>query len=375
MTKPRVNHQIYMQRALELAAQGRFSTHPNPMVGCVIVANGEIVGEGWHERAGEPHAEVHALRQAGERARGATAYVTLEPCSHFGRTPPCADALINAGLKCVVVAMQDPNPQVSGEGIARLQAQGIDVKVGVLEHDARRLNSGFVSRMQRKRPWVRVKMAASLDGRTALANGASQWITSSDVRNDVHRWRAQSGAILSTAETVLSDQAQLTARHQQAVLQPLRVIIDSRGLLTGEEVLFSNTAPILLVHAPDTRSSLQSAINRLEHVQVVTIERTQSGNIDLTELLHTLAAREVNSVWTECGAQLAGALIEAELVDELIVYLAPKLMGHTAYGLVNLSPFEAMSQVPELKFTDVRLVADALRIVAVPHRVRGDILS
>ncbi|MBR9908462.1 MAG: bifunctional diaminohydroxyphosphoribosylaminopyrimidine deaminase/5-amino-6-(5-phosphoribosylamino)uracil reductase RibD [Gammaproteobacteria bacterium] len=375
MTKPRVNHQFYMQRALELAAQGRFSTHPNPMVGCVIVANGEIVGEGWHERAGEPHAEVHALRQAGERARGATAYVTLEPCSHFGRTPPCADALINAGLQCVVVAMQDPNPQVSGEGIARLQAQGIDVKVGVLEHDARRLNSGFVSRMQRKRPWVRVKMAASLDGRTALANGASQWVTSSDVRNDVHRWRAQSGAILSTAETVLADQAQLTARHQQAVLQPLRVIIDSRGLLTGEEVVFSNTAPILLVHAPDTQRSVDSATRWPEHVQVVTVERTKTGHIDLAELLHTLAAREVNSVWTECGAQLAGALIEAELVDELIVYLAPKLMGHTAHGLVHLPPFEAMSQVPELKFTDVRLVADALRIVAVPHRVRGDILS
>jgi len=375
MTKPRVNHQFYMQRALELAAQGRFSTHPNPMVGCVIVANGEIVGEGWHQRAGEPHAEVHALRQAGERARGATAYVTLEPCSHFGRTPPCADSLINAGLKCVVVAMQDPNPQVSGEGIARLQAQGIDVKVGVLEQDARRLNSGFVSRMQRKRPWVRVKMAASLDGRTALANGASQWVTSSDVRNDVHRWRAQSGAILSTAETVLADQAQLTARHQQAVLQPLRVIIDSRGLLTGEEVVFSNTAPILLVHAPDTQRSVESAARWPEHVQVVTVERTQTGHIDLTELLHTLAAREVNSVWTECGAQLAGALIEAELVDELIVYLAPKLMGHTAHGLLHLPPFEAMSQVPELKFTDVRLVADALRIVAVPHRVRGDILS
>jgi diaminohydroxyphosphoribosylaminopyrimidine deaminase/5-amino-6-(5-phosphoribosylamino)uracil reductase len=275
----------------------------------------------------------------------------------------------------VVVAMQDPNPQVSGEGIARLQAQGIDVKVGVLEHDARRLNSGFVSRMQRKRPWVRVKMAASLDGRTALANGASQWVTSSDVRNDVHRWRAQSGAILSTAETVLADQAQLTARHQQAVLQPLRVIIDSRGLLTGEEVVFSNTAPILLVHAPDTQRSVDSATRWPEHVQVVTVERTQTGHIDLAELLHTLAAREVNSVWTECGAQLAGALIEAELVDELIVYLAPKLMGHTAHGLVHLPSFEAMSQVPELKFTDVRLVADALRIVAVPHRVRGDILS
>lgn len=371
MTKPRPNHQFYMQRALELAAQGRFSTHPNPMVGCVIVADGEIVGEGWHERAGEPHAEVHALRQAGERARGATAYVTLEPCSHFGRTPPCADALIGAGIASVVVAMQDPNPRVSGEGIARLQAQGIDVKVGVLEQDARRLNCAFVARMQRQRPWLRVKMAASLDGRTALANGTSQWITSSDVRNDVHQWRAQSGAVLSTATTVIADQASLTARHARTVRQPVRVIIDSQGLLTGQEIVFANESPIILVHAPNTASQAEWP----NHVRVLEVSRTQSGHIDLVELLHELAACDINSVWTECGAQLAGALIEAELVDELVVYLAPKLMGHEARGLLNLPAFTSMSQVPELKFSDVRLVADALRIIAVPQRARGDLSS
>ena len=373
MTKPPTNHQLYMQRALELAAQGRFSTHPNPMVGCVIVANGDIVGEGWHERAGQPHAEVHALRQAGDKARGATVYVTLEPCSHFGRTPPCADALIAAGVKQVVVAMQDPNPQVSGEGIARLRAEGIDVLVGVLEREARQLNCGFISRMQRRRPWVRLKMAASLDGRTALANGVSQWITSTDVRNDVHRWRALSGAILSTAQTVLADQAQLSARHADTVVQPLRVIIDSHGRLTGDEALFNVPTPLLIVQAPDTTNPHQEQWP--EHVSVVTVARAQHGHIDLAELLHVLAAREINSVWTECGAQLAGALIDAELVDELIVYLAPKLLGHSGHGLLNLPAFTSMSQVPELKFADVRQVADALRIIAVPQRVRGDIVS
>lgn len=371
MTKSLVNHQRYMQRALELAAQGRFSTHPNPMVGCVIVAHGEIIGEGWHQRAGEAHAEVYALREAGERARGATAYVTLEPCSHFGRTPPCADALINAGIGEVIIATQDPNPRVSGEGIARLQAAGIDVKVGVLEADAKRLNVAFISRMQRQRPWLRVKMAASLDGRTALANGASQWITSADVRQDVHRWRALSGAILSSAETVLADQAQLTARHTLTQQQPVRVILDAKGLLTGQEPLFAQVSPIILVHAADT----PNPEGWPEHVSCMTVNRDATGHIHLAELLHQLAAREINSVWTECGARLAGALLQAELVDELVVYLAPKLMGHTAHGLLNLPAFDSMNQVPELKFSDVRLVADALRIIAVPHRVRGDITS
>lgn len=371
MTKALVCHQKYMQRALELAAQGRFSTAPNPMVGCVIVAQGEIIGEGWHQRAGEPHAEVHALQQAGTRAKGATVYVTLEPCSHFGRTPPCADALIEAGVATVVVAMRDPNPQVSGEGIARIQAQGIDVKVGVLEQDARALNVGFVARMQRKRPWLRLKMASSLDGRTALANGESQWITGPSARTDVHRWRALSGAVLSTAQTVLADNAQLTARHPSAQLQPLRVIIDSRGLLTGLEPLFNEPSAILLVHAPDT----QLPKNLPEQVKLLEIPRGANGFIDLTQLLHELAAREINTVWTECGSMLAGALLEAELVDELVVYLAPKLMGHTAHGLLQLPAFTHMSQVPELKFSDVRQVADELRIIAIPRRVRGDLTS
>ncbi|WP_417658587.1 bifunctional diaminohydroxyphosphoribosylaminopyrimidine deaminase/5-amino-6-(5-phosphoribosylamino)uracil reductase RibD [Pseudidiomarina sp.] len=371
MTNTMACHQRYMSRALELAAQGRFSTAPNPMVGCVLVRNDTIIGEGWHQRAGEAHAEVHALRQAGSKAKGATAYVTLEPCSHFGRTPPCADALIEAGIARVVIALKDPNPQVSGDGIERLKAHGIEVVVGVLEQQARALNCGFVARMQRKRPWLRVKMAASLDGRTALANGESQWITCQEARHDVHRWRAQSGAVLSSAQTVLADQATLTARHPDAQLQPVRVIIDSQGLLTGNEPLFKELSPIILVHGPDTVSPQTWA----DHVSVLEVPRAANGLLDLVQLLHELAAREINSVWTECGSGLAGGLLEAELVDELVVYLAPKLLGHTGHGLLQLPAFTHMSQVPELNFSDVRQVADDLRIIAVPHRVRGDLTS
>ncbi|RZQ56529.1 riboflavin biosynthesis protein RibD [Pseudidiomarina tainanensis] len=371
MTDPLACHQRYMQRALELAAQGRFSTAPNPMVGCVIVADDQIVGEGWHQRAGEPHAEVHALREAGAAAKGAIAYVTLEPCSHFGRTPPCADALIKAEVATVVVAMKDPNPLVSGEGIERLRAHGIEVIVGVLEQQALALNCGFVARMQRQRPWLRLKMAASLDGRTALANGESQWITSIDARRDVHRWRAQSSAILSTARTVLADNAVLTARHPQTVIQPTRVIIDSHGLLTGNETLFQELASVIVVHAPDTAVER----NWPAHVECITVTRNETQHIDLVELMHALAAHHINSVWTECGAQLAGALLNAELVDEVVVYLAPKLVGASGLGLLNLPAFSHMSQVPELTFKDVRQVAEDLRIIAVPRRVRGDLTS
>ncbi|PHR65353.1 MAG: riboflavin biosynthesis protein RibD [Idiomarina sp.] len=374
MTDPQACHQRFMQRALELAAQGRFSTAPNPMVGCVVVADGKIVGEGWHQRAGEPHAEVFALREAGALAKGATVYVTLEPCSHFGRTPPCADALIKANVATVVVAMKDPNPLVSGEGIERLRANGIEVLVGILEQQALALNNGFVARMQRKRPWLRVKMAASLDGRTALSNGESQWISGTDSRRDVHRWRAQSSAILSTAKTVLADNAILTARHPQTERQPTRVIIDSQGLLTGQEAIFKEPFPIILVHAPDTPAT---AVERdwPAHVECIIVARTNMQHVDLTQLMHELAEKQINSVWTECGAQLAGALLTAELVDELVLYLAPKLIGHSGHGLLNLPAFAHMSQVPELTLKDVRQVADDIRIIAVPRRVRGDLTS
>lgn len=371
MTDSVPNANYYMQRALELAARGRFSTAPNPMVGCVIVQQGEIVGEGFHQRAGEAHAEVHALAQAGKRAAGATAYVTLEPCSHFGRTPPCADALIKARLAKVVIAMQDPNPLVAGEGVAKLQAAGISVEVGVLEAQARALNVGFIARMQRQRPWLRVKMAASLDGKTALANGLSQWVTSVEARTDVHRWRALSGAVLSTAATVIADQARLTARHPETQLQPVRVIIDSQGLLTGQEALFLEPTPIIIVHAPDTPNHFIAP----EQVQFIEIPRTATGGIDLAMLLEKLAQMQVNSIWTECGSSLAGALIAEQLVDELVVYLAPKLIGHSGHSLVQLPALATMEQVPTLTFKDVRQVGKDLRIIATPHPMRGDITS
>lgn len=367
MTNVKVIHQKYMQRALELAALGRFSSMPNPMVGCVIVADGTIVGEGWHAKAGEPHAEVHALRAAGAAARGATAYVTLEPCSHHGRTPPCVDALLAAGIGHVVIAMEDPNPLVSGQGIARLRDQGVAVTVGILADAARRLNQGFVARMERQRPWLQVKMAASIDGKTALVNGESQWITSPQARQDVHRWRAQSSAILSSAATVLADGARLTARHPHAQQQPLRVIIDSKGLLTADLPLFKETSPILLVQAEET-----PVVAFPEHVERLILPLTESGNIDLPALFQALAEKQVNRVWTECGAQLAGALLQANLVDELVIYLAPKLIGAAGLSLVALPEYTAMAQIPELTFTDVRQVGDDLRIIAEPRMTLGD---
>ncbi|WP_110074735.1 MULTISPECIES: bifunctional diaminohydroxyphosphoribosylaminopyrimidine deaminase/5-amino-6-(5-phosphoribosylamino)uracil reductase RibD [Pseudidiomarina] len=369
-------HQFYMQRALDLAAQGRFSAAPNPMVGCVIVQQGQIVGEGWHQRAGEPHAEVHALAAAGASAKHGTAYVTLEPCSHFGRTPPCADALIKAQVAQVVVAMQDPNPLVSGQGIARLRAAGIEVLVGVLETQARALNCGFIARMQRQRPWLRLKMAASLDGQTALANGASQWLTSSAARADVHRFRAQSSAILSTATTVLADQARLTARGEWVQQQPLRVIIDSQGKLKGDEPLFTEStataAPILLVQGAD----LTTTRTWPEQVTILQLPVTNSGQIDLAELLHQLAQTyQINSVWTECGANLAGALIAAGWVDELILYLAPKLLGASAQGLFALPVWQQLAQAPTLTYRDVRQVGADLRITATINANQGDLSS
>ncbi len=370
MTNQLTPHENFMQQALELAAQGRYSCAPNPMVGCVIVRADQVVGRGWHQRAGEAHAEVHAIAAAGAATTGATAYVTLEPCSHTGRTGPCADALIAAGVGHVVVAMQDPNPLVSGRGIARLRAAGITVDVGVLEAEARELNREFIARMERQRPWLRVKMAASLDGRTALANGESKWITSAAARADVHEFRARSGAILSTARTVLRDQAQLTARPNFDCQQPLRVIIDSQGLLTGSEPVFAATTPIVLVHTKNTPLKTWPS-----HVETLVVECTESGQVQLPALLLALADKQINSVWTECGAELAGALIEAELVDELLIYLAPKLMGSSAHGLLQLPTWQQMSQVPELSFKDVRQVGSDIRITAIPHRMRGDTTS
>ncbi|RUO79609.1 bifunctional diaminohydroxyphosphoribosylaminopyrimidine deaminase/5-amino-6-(5-phosphoribosylamino)uracil reductase RibD [Pseudidiomarina taiwanensis] len=363
---------LYMERALALAAQAQYSAAPNPMVGCVIVRDQQIVGEGWHRRAGEAHAEVHALQQAGAAAKGATVYVTLEPCSHFGRTPPCANALIEAEVAEVVVAMVDPNPQVAGRGLAALEAAGIKTKVGVCEAQARWLIRGFVSRMTRSRPWLQVKMASSLDGNIALANGESQWLTGPDARADVHRFRARSSAVLSTAKTVLCDQAKLTARAPETVQQPLRVVLDRSLQLTPEAALFAQTGPILLVH--DQALQPNAEVVWPQHVEHFGVAADGQG-LDLEALWQELARREINIVWTECGATLAGRLIEQGWADELIVYLAPQVLGHQAQSMLQLPNYSELQQTPKFKFTETRLIGADLRLIAIPDNGRGDLES
>lgn len=362
----------YMARALELARRGRFTTMPNPNVGCVIVRDGEVVGEGWHQRAGEPHAEVHALRMAGEKARGATAYVTLEPCSHHGRTPPCCDALIAAGVKRVVAAMQDPNPQVAGRGLHRLHQAGIDVSHGLMMADAEALNRGFLKRMRTGFPWVQLKLGASLDGRTAMASGESQWITSAAARRDVQRLRAQSAAILSSSGTVLADDPALTVRwselnddtlallDEQPLRQPVRVIIDSQNRVTPQHRIISQPGETWLMrHQPDQQCWPEAV------TQIAVPLREQQ--LDLVAMMMLLGQRQINSVWVEAGATLAGALLQAGVVDELIVYLAPKLLGHEGRGLCQLPGLSQLADAPAFRFSDVRQIGDDLRLTLTPQ--------
>ncbi|MEI2266545.1 bifunctional diaminohydroxyphosphoribosylaminopyrimidine deaminase/5-amino-6-(5-phosphoribosylamino)uracil reductase RibD [Erwinia sp. CGal63] len=362
----------YMARALELARRGRFTTTPNPNVGCVIVRDGEIVGEGYHFRAGEPHAEVHALRMAGEKARGATAYVTLEPCSHHGRTPPCCDALIAAGVARVVVAMQDPNPQVAGRGLYRLQQAGIEVSHGVMMQEAEALNRGFLKRMRTGFPWVQLKLGASLDGRTAMASGESQWITSPEARRDVQRLRAQSSAILTTSATVLADDPSLTVRWdelnqdvqaayaRQHLRQPVRVVIDSQNRVTPQHRLIAQPGETWLARQqPDE----QKWPDNVEQFSVPSVQ----GRTDLVALLMLLGRRQINTVWVEAGAELAGALLAAGVVDELIVYLAPKLLGDGARGLCHLPALAQLAEAPTFIFSDSRQVGPDLRLTLTPR--------
>ena len=349
----------YMARALTLARRGLYSTDPNPRVGCVLVREGVIVGEGWHERAGEAHAEVIALDAAGERARGATAYVTLEPCCHYGRTPPCTDALLNAGVTRVVAAMADPNPQVAGRGLALLRAAGVVVECGLLETEARALNPGFIQRMTTGRPWVRVKLAMSLDGRTALASGESQWLTGEAARQDVQRLRARASAILTGIGTVLADDPSLNVRLPEAERQPLRVILDTelrtpptaRTLrLPGSVLIFTAVAD------PATQAPLRAA-----GADIVVVPRTERG-LNLHAVMAELARRECNEVHVECGPTLAGALLQAGLVDELVIYMAPLLLGDKARGLFQLPELTRMSERRELEILETRAVGTDWRI-------------
>lgn len=352
----------WMARALELAERGLFTTTPNPRVGCVIVRDGRCVGEGWHVRAGEPHAEVHALAMAGEAARGATAYVTLEPCSHHGRTPPCAEALVRAGVGRVVAAMEDPNPLVAGRGLARLREAGIATLSGVLEAEARELNLGFVSRMTRGRPWLRLKAAATLDGKTALENGVSQWITGDDARRDAHRWRARSCAVLTGIGTVRDDDPQLNVRAIPTDRQPLRIVVDAR-LDTPLNAKLLDGGPVLIAGAIDDPARIAALRHRGADVVILP---NQGGKVDLPALLAELGRRGINEVLAESGFKLNGSLLREGCVDELILYLAPVLVGDAARGLFNLPALESLADKRRLAFRDVRLVGGDLRIVARP---------
>ncbi|NHF67827.1 bifunctional diaminohydroxyphosphoribosylaminopyrimidine deaminase/5-amino-6-(5-phosphoribosylamino)uracil reductase RibD [Xanthomonas hortorum] len=351
----------WMAQALRLAERGAYTTRPNPMVGCVIVRDGVCVGEGFHRRAGGPHAEVFALRAAGALARGATAYVTLEPCAHYGRTPPCALALIAAGVTRVVAAMADPFPQVNGGGFALLREAGIEVLSGVMQAQARVLNQGFLSRVERGRPWLRVKLGASLDGRTALASGESKWITGADARADVQRWRARAGAIFTGTGTVLADDPSMTVRlgDDTPFVPPLRVVLDAGLRTLACENIRQGDAPTLYVHGDDVLPP------SFDDAQFVALP-LHAGRFDLSAVLASIAERGINEVHVEAGATLSGALLHAGLVDELLVYMAPVLLGDTARPLLAGLGIETMAQRHPLQLLDVRQLGQDLRLRYVP---------
>jgi len=350
----------WMAQALRLAEQGLYGTSPNPRVGCVVVKDDKIVGNGWHRRAGEPHAEVHALREAGDKARGATAYVTLEPCSHHGRTPPCAEALVEAGVARVVLAVKDPNPQVAGEGIAKLQTAGIVVECGLMESAARELNAGFFMRMTRGMPLVRSKIAMSLDGRSALANGVSQWITGDAARQDVQHWRARSCAVLTGINTVLADDARLNVRSITTPRQPLRVVVDSSLRMPLSARILQGGNTLLYTASNDAEKiSVLGAAGAL-----VLVMADSKGRVDLPAMLHDLAQRGCNEVLLEAGSVLNGAMLSAGLVDELVVYVAPKLLGDAARGIAQLGELIRLDQRVNLAWREVRQVGEDLRITA-----------
>ncbi|HET6914214.1 MAG TPA: bifunctional diaminohydroxyphosphoribosylaminopyrimidine deaminase/5-amino-6-(5-phosphoribosylamino)uracil reductase RibD [Rhodanobacteraceae bacterium] len=392
-----------MAQALRLAERGLHTTQPNPRVGCIIARDGEVIGEGWHERAGEPHAEVFALRAAGSRARGATAYVTLEPCAHHGRTPPCAEALIEAGIARVVAACEDPNPKTAGGGLRRLREAGIEVQSGLMGEAARELNRGFFSRMQRGRPWVRVKLAMSLDGRTALDSGESKWITGEAARTDVQRWRARSSAILAGAGTVRADDPRLTVRlpasetlspvgrgqgeggantsakvpphpnplpggeressWRTAFIPPVRIVLDAQlDALPADANLLDGSAPTLVLHAPGARPRDQ----RYARAELAPVPVNAQGRFDLAEAMRLLAAREINELQVEAGPSLCGALLDAGLVDELLLYIAPVLLGDLARPLLHLPPLAEMTRRRSLQVVEQRMLGTDIRLLLRP---------
>lgn len=353
-----IDAERWMMQALALAANGKATTHPNPRVGCVLVRDGVVVGEGWHQRAGEPHAEVYALRQAGERARGAEAFVTLEPCAHFGRTPPCADALIAAGIRKVWIAVGDPFPEVAGRGAEKLRAAGIEVEYGLCGDAARALNRGFLSRIERRRPYVRLKIGMSLDGRTAMASGESQWITGAAAREDVHRLRAEAGAVLTSSATVLADDPELTVRLPGEWRQPDRIVLDARGRTPAAAKVWRDGARrFAFVGGTD------AALAYGDGVEIIRDAAAGDG-LSFNAVFAALAARSVNEVLVECGPTLAGALLQQGQVDELVLYVAPKLLGDGARPLAHLPGLQRLADHVSLAFEAVETVGADLKITA-----------
>lgn len=363
----------YMLRAIRLARLGRYTTRPNPNVGSVIVKGGQIIGEGYHHRAGEPHAEINALRQAGANAVGSTVYVTLEPCSHTGRTPPCANALIESGVKRVVVSMVDPNPEVAGQGIRRLRDAGIEVTENVLSASALALNRGFCKRMRSGLPYVRVKMAMSLDGRTAMSSGESKWITGPDARADVHRMRALSGAIMTGSGTVLADDPsmdfrldeydQLSGEIPEDTEQPLKVIVDSELKTPLNASILAHVERVMIATiagASSSESFSKAGISVKEYESL-------NGKVPLKTLLGDLANQEINDVMIEAGPGLSGALLSAKLIDELVIYMAPHLMGDAAHGLFTLPGLERMRDRVAVRIDDIRAIGSDWKITAIPE--------
>jgi len=358
--------QRFMALALQLAERGITTTQPNPRVGCVIVKQGQVIAQGWHEKAGLAHAEIIALQQAGDEARSATVYVTLEPCSHFGRTPPCADALIASGVSEVIIAMQDPNPLVAGEGMKKLIASGIAVRSGLLQQQAVELNRGFVSRMQRGRPWVTVKLGASLDGRTAMKNGESKWITGPEARADVQKLRAASCAILTGSGTVLADDPSLTVRIEGEKRQPLRVVLDSHLSIPDSTKLFHDGYPLLIATATEEND------DRFQQLKARGIDirsfPAQAGRVDTLSLLECLSEDYFcNEVLVEAGSVVCGSLLASRLVDEVVLYLAPVVMGSAARGLFDLPGLDTMAKKIHLSVKDVRVVGQDWRFTVQPE--------
>jgi diaminohydroxyphosphoribosylaminopyrimidine deaminase/5-amino-6-(5-phosphoribosylamino)uracil reductase len=355
----------FMRRALELAERGLYTTTPNPRVGAVIVKDGRIVGEGWHQVAGEPHAEVNAVRDAlakngPDAVRGSIVYVTLEPCSHHGRTPPCADLLVESGVALVVAAMEDPNPKVAGQGFARLRAAGIDVRCGLMEADAEEMNIGFISRMTRALPWVRLKVAASLDGKTALANGQSQWITGPEARKDGHAYRARACAILTGIGTVLEDDPQLNVRDVVTPRQPLKVIVDSRLQTPVDARILAEGKVLIACAVEDAEARV-----RLEAkgVEVLSLPNA-SGKVELMDLVRELGRRQLNEIHVESGFKLNGSLLREGCVDELLIYFAASIIGDSGQGMFNLPTLTSLAERTQLKLHKVTQLGDDLRLIA-----------